>query len=69
MRHAPTDELPPDPPSDWQIVRDAARRFYGKHRVAVILAANAAFTVAALLVFNALRPMPAPVTQRMIDRA
>lgn len=69
MRNLPPDDLPPYPPSDWQIVRAWIRKTAPRYRTQLIVAANVVVTLAALLVFNALRPVPAPLTQRDIDSA
>ena len=69
MRQLPPDEFPPESRSDWQIVRDWIKRTYPRYRTQLIIAANVVVTVAAILVFNALRPLPVPLTQRDIDRA
>ncbi len=69
MRNLPQDDLPQDPPSDWQIVRAWIRRTAPRHKTPLIIAANVLATLAALIVFNALRPLPRPLTQRDIDNA
>jgi S1-C subfamily serine protease len=69
MRPAPDDQQPPEPSSDWQLLCSAVRSVVSKHRILFVIAANALVTAGALFAFNALHPAPAPVTQRMIDRA
>ncbi len=69
MRQSRPEDLPPVERSDWQIVRDWILRTAPRFRTQLIIAANVAITLTALLVFNAFRSVPAPLTQRDIDRA
>jgi S1-C subfamily serine protease len=62
-------DLPPDPPSDWQLIRAWILRTYPRYKTPLIIAANVLVTVAAILVFNAVRPVPRELTQRDVDRA
>jgi S1-C subfamily serine protease len=57
------------PPSDWQLVREWVVRFASRHRIPLIIAANLILTIAAILVYTALRPLPPRLTQRDIDTA
>jgi S1-C subfamily serine protease len=57
------------PPSDWQLVRQWLRGAYQGHRTLFIIAAQIIITLVALLVYNALRPVPQRLTQRDIDAA
>jgi S1-C subfamily serine protease len=57
------------PPSDWQLVGEWLGRFASRRRVPLIIAANLILTVAAILIYSALRPLPPRLTQRDIDNA
>ena len=62
-------EDPKGPPSDWQLVRDWLTRVYKGHRTLFLIAAQLVIALAAILVYNALRPVPQKLTQRDIDAA
>jgi len=62
-------EDPKGPPSDWQLVREWLTRAYRSHRTPFLIAAQVIIVLAALLVYNALRPVPQRLTQRDIDTA
>ncbi len=69
MRASDPDDLLPDERSDWQIVRAWISRTVPRYRTPLIIAANVLVTLVALIVFNALRPLPPVLTQRDVDRA
>jgi S1-C subfamily serine protease len=60
---------PPEPPSDWEVVRAWVIGTYRRHRVPALAGLNIVTIVIALLVYNALRPAPQKLTQRDIDKA
>ena len=62
-------QLPPEPPSDWQLVRAWLMRTWRGHRTLILLGTNALTVVVALLVYHALQPAPQRLTQRDIDAA
>ena len=62
-------QLPPEPPSDWQLVRAWLMRTWQGHRTLILLGTNALTVVVALLVYHALQPAPQRLTQRDIDAA
>ena len=61
--------LPPEPPSDWQLVREWLLRTWQGHRTLILLSANALTVVVAVLLYHALQPAPQRLTQRDIDAA
>jgi serine protease DegQ len=63
------EDPPSEPPSDWQLVKSFLRRIYSRFGRIIILAANVVLIVAAILIYNALRPPPQRLTQRDIDMA
>jgi S1-C subfamily serine protease len=69
VRHAPPEDLLPEEKTDWQLVRDWVRRTAPRFRTQLIIAANVVVTISAILVFNALRPVPRALTQRDLDYA
>ena len=62
-------EDPKAPPSDWQLVREWLTRIYKSHRTPFLIAAQVIIALAAILVYNSLRPVPQRLTQRDIDAA
>ena len=58
-----------DPPSDWQVVREWLARTYKSHPTPFLIAAQVIIALAAILAYNALRPVPQRLTQRDIDAA
>ena len=50
-------------------MRDWVRRTGPRFRTQLIIAANVVVTVTAILIFNALRPLPPVLTQRDVDNA
>jgi len=63
------EEPPSEPPSDWQLVKKFLGRIYSRFGRIMILAANVAFIVLAILMYDALKPPPQRLTQRDIDAA
>ncbi len=61
--------LPPEPPSDWQLVREWLLRTWHAHRTLILVGANVLTVVIALLIYHALQPAPQRLTQRDIDAA
>ena len=61
--------LPPEPPSDWQVVREWLTRTWQGHRTLILLCANALTVVVALVLYHALQPAPQRLTQRDVDAA
>jgi len=64
----PDDPLPQSP-SDWELFRGWLTRVYSKHRILALVLANLVVTLVAILVYNALRPIPPRLTQKDIDDA
>ena len=69
MRQKDPIDLPPAERSDWQIVREWMLRTIPRYRTPLVIAVNVVVTLVAILVFNALRPLPPVLTQRDVDRA
>ena len=63
------DDPYPQSPSDWELFRGWLTRLYTRHRTLALVLANVVVTLAAILVFNALRPIPPRLTQKDIDGA
>jgi S1-C subfamily serine protease len=63
------EEPPSEPPSDWQLVKGFLRRIYSRFGRLIVLAANVFLVVAAILLYDALKPPPQRLTQRDIDAA
>lgn len=63
------EEQHPEPPTDWQIVKQFVGRFYRRFSVPLIIAANIILTVSGILLYDALKPQPQRLTQRDIDAA
>ncbi|MGO9412452.1 MAG: S1C family serine protease [Spirochaetia bacterium] len=63
------EEPPAEPPSDWQLVKGFFRRIYARFGRFIIIAANVVLVVAAILIYDALKPPPQRLTQRDIDAA
>jgi S1-C subfamily serine protease len=63
------DDASPQPPSDWELFRGWLSRLYTRNRTLALILANIVVTLAAILVFNALRPIPPRLTQKDIDGA
>jgi S1-C subfamily serine protease len=63
------EEPPSEPPSDWQLVKKFLGRIYSRFGRIMILAANVAFIVLAILMYDALKPPPQRLTERDIDAA
>jgi S1-C subfamily serine protease len=61
--------LPPEPPSDWQLVRAWLTRTWQRHRTPILAAINLLTIAIALLIYHALQPAPQRLTQRDIDAA
>ena len=61
--------LPPEPPSDWQLVRAWLIRTWQAHRTPILIGINALTVVSALMVYHAMQPAPQRLTQRDIDAA
>jgi S1-C subfamily serine protease len=63
------DDPSPQPLSDWELLRGWLTRSYSRHRTLALILANVIVTLVAILVFNALRPVPPRLTQKDIDGA
>jgi S1-C subfamily serine protease len=62
-------EPDPEPDPDLERIKAWLRGTYARFRKPILLAGNAALIVAAILVYNAVRPAPQRLTQRDIDAA
>jgi S1-C subfamily serine protease len=58
-----------DMPSDWQLLKERLSKISIRTRRALLLAGNIVLIIAAILIYNALRPAPQHLTQRDIDTA
>jgi S1-C subfamily serine protease len=65
----PLQQDPPEPPSDFQLVRAWILRTAPRHKTLLIISANVLVTAAALVLFSVLRPVPRALTQRDVDTA
>ena len=61
--------LPPEPPSDWQLVRAWLGRTWSRHKTLILVCTNLMSVAAGILVYDLLKPVPQRLTQRDIDAA